>query len=235
MFLPKFIRKIQKKIAITRFYSNFIGKDDLCFDIGANLGERTECFLKLKAKVLTIEPQAKCFQFLSKRYGDNPQVKVLKYALGRTPTTAKLKICAESDECSTLSKDFIAAFGEKSGLHWPNEEIVSVTTLDMLIAEFGVPHFCKIDVEGYESEVIHGLTYPIKYLNFEFNQALLADTALSLERLASLGDYECNYIKYEHMHLVLPNWLPIAEFRAKLTHFITPDLLTGEIMARLRK
>ena len=37
------------------FYSTFIKKGDLCFDVGANIGNRVEPLLKLKAKVVAID------------------------------------------------------------------------------------------------------------------------------------------------------------------------------------
>jgi FkbM family methyltransferase len=41
---------------------------------------------------------------------------------------------------------------------------VPVTTLDKAIDEFGVPTFCKIHVEGFESDALKGLSKPIPLL-----------------------------------------------------------------------
>jgi hypothetical protein len=51
--------KREKKLLRKRltFYRNFIRNGDLCFDIGANIGTRTEAFLELGAKVVAVEPQ----------------------------------------------------------------------------------------------------------------------------------------------------------------------------------
>ena len=43
-----------------------------------------------------------------------------------------------------------------------------VTTLDKLIEQYEVPSFIKIDVEGYELEVLKGLTRLVPALSFEF-------------------------------------------------------------------
>ena len=45
---------------------------------------------------------------------------------------------------------------------------VEVTTLDRLIAIYGAPTFCKIDVEGSELQVLEGLTEALPALSFEF-------------------------------------------------------------------
>jgi Methyltransferase FkbM domain len=46
---------------------------------------------------------------------------------------------------------------------------VPVTTLDKAIEQYGVPAFCKIDVEGFEAEVLKGLSHPISTLILEYH------------------------------------------------------------------
>ncbi|NEU07708.1 FkbM family methyltransferase [Flavihumibacter sp. R14] len=231
MHLLKFLRNFRRQRQMINFYKAFIKEGDLCFDIGANIGERTNCFLKLGAKVITLEPQSSCFAVLQSKYRNNKQVKLIRSAAGSEEKEDQLMICDETDECSTLSKEFINSYSAISGLNWNKTEKVKVITLESLCRSYGVPKLCKIDVEGYESEVMRGLQSPIKYICFEFNRALLSDTSKSLEILGTLGNYRCNFIKYEIMSLVSEEWLPLEEFRSKLDQIITPDILTGEIVA----
>jgi FkbM family methyltransferase len=230
MYLPKFIRKWRKQRAMLNFYKTYVGKDDLCFDIGANMGERTDCFLQLGAKIIVVEPQNSCYTMLEKKYHNQPKVEVLKRAVGSTERDDILMICDETDECSTLSKEFVATYSNVSGLNWATTEQVKVVTLDALCQQYGIPKYCKIDVEGYESEVFMGLNIPIEWITFEFNRPLLNDTIKSLEVLSAIGNYQCNYIKYEFMKLALPEWMPMGEFRQNLEQIISPDILTGEIV-----
>ena len=72
---------------------------------------------------------------------------------------------------STLSADWLSAVSESGRFgdtRWDSEEEVEITTLDAAIAEFGEPAFVKIDVEGYESEVLSGLSRRLKAGSIEF-------------------------------------------------------------------
>ncbi len=58
----KLISNLKRKY----FYSKLIKKNDLCFDIGANIGTKSKLFLSLGAKVIAFEPQQLCSQSLEK-------------------------------------------------------------------------------------------------------------------------------------------------------------------------
>ena len=225
-----FMQRFRKKRELINFYKKFIGKDDLCFDIGANAGERTDAFTRLGAKVIAIEPQSKCMDLLNQKYRNNHLVQVLQYAAGAEEKEVELMLCDQYDECSTLSVDFMSTYANLSKLQWSQAEKVQMVTLDSLCLQYGEPHFCKIDVEGYESEVLKGLTRPVKYISIEFNRPLLADTIKSLELINAIGRYKCNFIQYEMMHLVLEKWISAGDFKDQLEQLIGPDILTGEII-----
>jgi FkbM family methyltransferase len=169
---------------------------------------------------------------MRKRFGNNNNLEILQYAAGSSEREAYLMICKESSECSTLSQDFITAYGELSGFHWEKREKIRVTTLEKLFSLYGIPAFCKIDVEGYEPEVFLGMKKAVRFISFEFNKLLLKDTIKSLDILQSFGRSDCNFIKYEIMNLAMDKWIPINEFREKFNSFITPDIWTGEIIVQ---
>ncbi len=214
-----------------RFYAQFISKGDLCFDVGANIGERTDVFLKLGAKVVCVEPQTNCVEVLNKKFAEKDVI-VLKNVLGAMQSEVELLICDETDECSTLSQDFVDTYADISKFHWRGKEWVQMNTLEDLCKTYGTPRLCKIDVEGYESEVFKGLNIAIEFIHFEFNRPLLKDTKRSLEILSVLSNYECNYSEYERMNLVMEKWMPINEFSNKLFDLIKEEVLTGEIILR---
>ena len=69
---------------IMAFYSPFIKKNDLCFDIGANVGRKTDIFLKLGARVIAVEPQPECIHFLQKKYRFDTRVTLVAKAVDST-------------------------------------------------------------------------------------------------------------------------------------------------------
>jgi hypothetical protein len=96
-----------------------------------------------------------------------------------------------------------------------------------------MPKLCKIDVEGFESEVFKGMGKPIPVLCFEFNYPFLKDTEICLALLEKKGNYVCNFVSFEYMELILEEWVPMADFRENLTSYIPEKHLTGEIVLKL--
>jgi hypothetical protein len=90
---------------------------------------------------------------------------------------------------------------------------VPVLSLDLAIAHFGVPDFCKIDVEGWELEVLSGLTRKPAILSFEFHltEANIAQTKLCLETLRQLGYTRGNLAPAESTKFCHRAWITIGE------------------------
>ncbi len=196
------------------FYSQFVRAGDLCFDLGANIGTRVEIFLKLGARVVAVEPQTTCFRQLQEKYGRNEQVSLIHAAVDLTSGRKKIYLC-ENDALSSMSKDWISKVkedGRFSSLRWDKEEEVSTVTLDELITNFGLPAFCKIDVEGYESRVIRGMTRRIPLLCFEFSHETPEEAREIIHKLETLGDYKFNYCIGECNPLELgSSWVSASE------------------------
>jgi FkbM family methyltransferase len=141
-----------------RLFSLFLKPGDLVFDVGANIGEFTEVFLSIGAKVVAFEPQPKCAGELRARGTRN--LAVVEQAVGDQCGIAHLHLKQADVEASMLP-DWQGG---------PNLGAIAVpmTTLDQAIVRYDKPVFIKIDVEGFEAEVLKGLSAPIN-LNFEFH------------------------------------------------------------------
>lgn len=213
------------------FYSQFIKSGDLCFDIGANVGDITEIFLKLGAKVIAIEPQEICLEILYKLFGKNKNLVIINKAVGERPGYSELSVCEDAHSISTMSDKWKKEGRFSQYYKWTKTQKVLVTTLDELIKEYGQPKFCKIDVEGLEESVLKGLTKPIPYISFEFTEEFFDDTKKCINYLSSLGRAEFNYSIGESPKLFSPNWLKAGELYSKLEN-IDNKYLWGNIYVK---
>jgi FkbM family methyltransferase len=154
-------------LKMRKLYSNFIKEGDLCFDIGANMGSRVASFLMLKAKVVAVEPQEVCMTELKKTFR-NQQVYFEKKGVGAEEGLEEMFI-ANNSLISSFSKSWIDVMKDKHQKNnWNKSEMVEITTLDLLMKKYGIPDFIKIDTEGYELEVLKGLSQAVKNLSFEY-------------------------------------------------------------------
>jgi FkbM family methyltransferase len=218
----------------SHFYSDFLSPGDLCFDIGANLGNRTRCFVHMGCKVVSVEPQAWCFRELKNRYGKSPDVNLVHKAVGRECGSATLHL-STNHVLASLSADFMErtkASGRFKST-WSGTDLVEVVTLDKLIEEFGEPVFIKIDVEGFESEVLAGLSRPARSLSIEWVPELAENTRSCLRHLAALGNYEFNMSWGESLRLSRPQWLDCESMMAVIDLFEGESYQFGDIYARL--
>jgi FkbM family methyltransferase len=204
-------RKALKQKAIrTAFYSQFLKPGQLCFDIGANIGNRTEAFLEIGCKVIAVEPQKECVQRLHSVFGNNPNLVIINKALDKEPGQKEIYI-GDANTLSSMSKEWIECVksedGPFKGFHWDTKEIVETETLNALINQYGKPAFCKIDVEGFEYDVLQGLNRQIDALSFEFSMGVVDSTIQCIEYLAQLGPTVFNYSLAESLHMELPQYV----------------------------
>ena len=83
------------RLNMRTFYSSFVRKGDLVFDVGAHVGRYAEIFADLGAKVVAIEPNPYCFEQLA-RLAKVRDVHVENCAAGDAPGKLKLRICQDS-------------------------------------------------------------------------------------------------------------------------------------------
>lgn len=196
---------------LRRLYAPLIRPDMTVFDIGAHLGDRTRAFAALGAQVIALEPQPGPRRYLAWRVRHCPNVEVLDQAVGASEGRASLAVSARHPTLATLSAPWREEIGSRntgfSGIHWEYTVNVEVTTLEALIARFGQPGFCKIDVEGHEAEVLAGLAQPLPALSIEFVAGGEAIIAQCLARLGELGRYEYNVVVGEQRRFALREWV----------------------------
>lgn len=214
-------------------YRGIVGPGDLAFDIGAHVGNRSRILVGLGAKVVSLEPQP-AFVGVLKRVLPEGAVLVAK-AVGSAPGTAHLSVSRRHPTVSTLSTDWIDRVSEDPSFRrvsWDETVEVPVTTLDALIAEFGMPRFIKIDVEGFEAEILKGLSQPVPWIAFEVLPAALDVALACLDRLEALGPYEFNRTEGEDHVFLEPHWQS-AGVMADTIRRVARSGRSGDVYARL--
>jgi FkbM family methyltransferase len=214
----------ERRRLMATLYGRFVKPGDLVFDIGSHVGDRIAAFRSLGARVVAIEPQPAAFRWLKLRYGRDAHVTLVQAAVGDAPGTLTLHLNLANPTISTASEEFIAsAQGARGweGQNWDAVVEVPCLTLDELIARHGVPVFAKIDVEGFELNVLQGASRPVPALSFEFT-TIQRDAALAcLRRLGELGPYRFNVALGESQSLKFPEAVSgddMAAYIAALPH-----------------
>ena len=196
---------------LRQLYQHLVGPGDLVFDIGAHLGDRTLAFATLGARVVALEPQPQLFSWLKYLVGRHARVTVRTEAVGRGVGIAQLAISRRTPTVSTLAKAWRQQIPETNPsfrhVRWDRVVDVPVTTLDALIDTYGLPKFCKIDVEGYEAEVLAGLSHQIPRMSLEFVSGSLDIAVSCVRRLNELGTYEFNAVPGEQRCFIFDHWV----------------------------
>jgi len=206
--------------SLRRLYAPFVARGDLVFDIGAHLGDRSAAFAALGARVIALEPQPRVARWLRWIVRRHDRIQVRPEAVGARAGTASLAVSHRTPTVSSMSPSWREGVTERhpgfAAVRWQGSVEVRVVTLDDLIAAHGMPRFCKIDVEGFEAEVLSGLSRPIEGLSFEFVAGQMDVAVACVRRLEGLGAYRFNVVPGERRALALPEWVSAAEILAWL-------------------
>ncbi|MDA3949079.1 MAG: FkbM family methyltransferase [Spirochaeta sp.] len=221
-------------------YRDFVTAGDLAFDIGAHTGNRARAFSRLGAQVVAVEPQRRLVRYLQRAFAGDPQVTVDPRAVGDRDGVVELHLCPTNPTIASTSTEWVSRAPGLPGwqkYRFSEVETVPQVRLDTLIAEYGVPRFVKIDVEGREADVLAGLSRPLPALSFEFLPAdrdVAFHSVIRLEHLAGEhdGTYEYNFSLGEELRLVMPHrWWSAAELQDYLAE-IPNDGPSGDVYAR---
>jgi FkbM family methyltransferase len=197
-------------------------------DVGAHVGAKSERYLALGARVVCVEPLPECVTELHRRFDGDPRVTIVAEAAGMQAGTATLSVCSRAPYLSTFSAAWKG--GRFRNEVWDRALDVPMTTLDALVAQHGLPDFCKIDVEGHERAVLSALHCRIPALSIEFAREAVGETALCLARLGELGYSRFNLAFGEGDAFAFARWVDAREVEALITASADP-LAWGDVYA----
>ena len=215
---------------MARLYRQMVSPDDLVFDLGAAEGYHTAVLLGLGARVLSVEPQPRLAERLERRYAREPRVTVVAGGVADRAGELDLHLSEGDPELSTFAVDLWRR-GRYGDRRWEQEVRVTVVTLEDLIRDHGEPAFVKIDVEGFEAQVLAGLERSLAGLCFEYTREHEDQARQCVRRLLELGPVRFNFSAFRRWSLVATRWLEAEELWSTLDAI--PDRwLSGDIFAR---
>ncbi len=144
------------------FLLHFLRKEDLFFDIGANVGSYTILASGYKGvRTVSFEPVPSTFEWLKKNIAVNSlhdNVKALNIGIGSSKSVLYF----------TKSYDTVNHVVTDPAQKDMNEVIkVPVEDFDSIAGREGIPHLVKIDVEGFETEVLNGMSQSLQSQNLK--------------------------------------------------------------------
>ena len=177
---------------------------DVVFDIGANNGDKAAALLSRGVRVVCIEPQPACVAVLNNRFRAHPDISIVPKGLGSRPGIVPMHINSRVPVLSTLSTEWMK--GRFANQTWDQTLDVAITTLDEMVRQHGSPRYAKIDVEGFEYEVLCGLSRRVGVISFEFTDEFFGHAERSLAYLQNLGYSRFNFSLGERVDFALEQW-----------------------------
>lgn len=188
------------------FFSRYIGKDFVVFDVGANIGLHSLYASKLvgtNGKVFSFEPVNKTFNRLKENIEINSVTNISAYNLALSNENGKETMTISLDGFDAWNS--IAGNQQIIGENFVEEKIV-IQTLDDFVKEH-CPNlkidFIKIDTEGWELNVLEGAKDYLKnnspFLMVEYALNVLENFDRKLEDIFdTLTSYGYTLYRYNH-------------------------------------
>jgi FkbM family methyltransferase len=201
--------------------------------VGANIGNRVQPLLNIGARIVAVEPQKKCHELLKFRFGRS--IEIVTQGLGEREEVRDFYEASEHI-ISSFSTEWIEAVRKTrfQKYSWSEPVKIQMTTLDKLVSIHGIPKFIKIDVEGFELEVLKGLTHAVRLISFEYTVPEQTSKAIAcIEQIETHSPGAvCNYSIGESMEFAMKEWMPASDFRAFLLTDVFSETSFGDIYVR---
>jgi FkbM family methyltransferase len=232
---PRLIAQRRAEEAFYRKLLSGLHAGQTIFDVGANLGYKTDIFLRLGARVVAVDPDKSNQEILKRKFHryrmSRKPVQIVGAALSDRNGVETMWVDAPGSSFNTLSQKWVDSLRSdadryRQTFEYGQELEVRTTTLEDLVTTYGMPYYVKIDVEGYEPAVLRGLKRSVPFLSFEVNLPdFKAEGFECIELLNKLDEGGLfNYAITCERGLVSEQWLPAAEFLTRFDSCNEPSI-----------
>jgi FkbM family methyltransferase len=154
----------RREAASMRLFGRLIGPGDVVLDVGGHIGYVALYFAALvgpTGRVFTFEPGENNLPYVRANTGAKHNITVVPKALGSARERRAFYLEALTGQNNSFLRDFERFHENRASAGLADVDVrevaVDVVTLDAFVAEQRVaPSFVKIDVEGFEGEVLAG-------------------------------------------------------------------------------
>ena len=229
---------IKLRLAEIDFYRRLLDEmrpGQIVFDVGANMGTKSEIFLKLGARVIAMDPDKSNQELLKRKFYAyrlrKKPIEIVGAAVSDRSGVETMWVQTPGSAFNTLSDKWVDSlhedadrFGER--VEYGEKVEVRTMTLEELMTTYGVPYYIKIDVEGYELQVLRGLKRPVPMVSFEANlpdfQSETFECIALLEKIAPDGLF--NFAAACEDGLLLKQWLKAGDFAGAIERCGRPSV-----------
>jgi FkbM family methyltransferase len=165
---------------------------DVVVDVGANAGQYGELLRELgfRGRLVSLEPEPGAYAALERAAAADGRWRALRVAAADVDGEIELRVTADSRSSSVLARN--ERFADQPG--WAPREVVRVparrlATLAPELLEAGERAHLKLDVQGYENQVLEGAAEALarfESLELELNVAPLYEGQAQLADMVTL-------------------------------------------------
>ncbi len=145
--LPKEIQKIIRQL----------NSESVCIDCGANVGDVSGLFASYGAKVYAFEPNPYAFEKLREKSQKEPLITPIQKAVGTNSSAVNLYLHNDSNMDPSTYSTASSLLSEKPNVSAENFIEVESENLTNFLASFAHVDILKVDIEGFEVELIPDL------------------------------------------------------------------------------
>ena len=184
--------------------------ETILYDVGANEGKYTDINIKKFDKCILIEANPLLAEKLRQKYRTNTAIHIVEAIASNKES--EIFYISNADTISTSDMEWIKQSRFSNNYTWRPVEGIKTVSLDTLITRYGEPTLLKIDVEGYEYNVLQSLTKKVKLLCFEWAEEKKEEILLSLEYLRN-QNYTRFHVQMEDKYDYVVNDSEWCDFR----------------------